>query len=205
MYNLLVFVTMKNIISKFRALLYVSHFQSYFVQSFASYSSLPPKSIILFNDYFENLFFNNRNILKENRNNYWQVSQICKAYTLCIQRNGNYFSLSHKWLGRISSKFCAPVIHTNVKKDVCRIVPACILRIQSYQHHHMSSSYNAFFWYPFIFLLNAWFLNKLFTPFLYLYLHYNNCNDFIATKYIYTRWNLSSSAFYYYQNTLYKI
>lgn len=129
----------------------------------------------------------------------------CKAYTLCIQRNGNYFSLSHKWLGRIPFKFCAPIIHTNVKKDVCKIVPVCILRIQSYKHHHMSSSYNAFFWYPLIFLLNAWFVNKLFTPFLYLYLHYNNCNDFIATKYIYTRWNLSSSAFYYYQNTIYKI
>lgn len=129
----------------------------------------------------------------------------CKAYTLCIQRNGNYFSLSHKWLGRIPFKFCAPNIHTNVKKDVCKIVPVCILRIQSYQHHHMSSSYNAFFLYPLIFLLKAWFVNKLFTPFLYLYLHYNNCNDFIATKYIYTSWNLSSSAFYYYQNTIHKI
>lgn len=129
----------------------------------------------------------------------------CKAYTLCIQRNGNYFSLSHKWLGRIPFKFCAPNIHTNVKKDVCKIVPVCILRIQFYQHHHMSSSYNAFFWYPLIFLLNAWFVNKLFTPFLCLYLHYNNCNDFIATKYIYTRWNLSSAAFYYYQNTIHKI
>lgn len=91
----------------------------------------------------------------------------CKAYTLCIQRNGNYFSLSHKWLGRIPFKFCAPIIHTNVKKDVCKIVPVCILRIQSYQHHHMSSSYNALFWYPLIFLLNAWFVNKPFTPFLY--------------------------------------
>lgn len=129
----------------------------------------------------------------------------CKAYTLCTQRNGNYFSLSHKWLGRIPFKFCAPIIHTNVKKDVCKIVPVCILRIQFYQHHHMSSSYNAFFWYPLIFLLNAWFVNKLFTPFLCLYLHYNNCNDFIATKYIYTRWNLSSAAFYYYQNTIHKI
>lgn len=129
----------------------------------------------------------------------------CKAYTLCIQRNGNYFSLSHKWLGRIPFKFCAPNIHTNVKKDVCKIVPVCILRIQSYKHHHMSSSYNAFFLYPLIFLLKAWFVNKLFTPFLYLYLHYNNCNDFIATKYIYTSWNLSSSAFYYYQNTIHKI
>lgn len=129
----------------------------------------------------------------------------CKAYTLCIQRNGNYFSLSHKWLGRIPFKFCAPIIHINVKKDVCKIVPVRILRIQSYQHHHMSSSYNAFFWYPLIFLLNAWFVNKLFTPFLYLYLHYNNCTDFFATTYIYTRWNLSSLAFYYYQNTIYKI
>lgn len=129
----------------------------------------------------------------------------CKAYTLCTQRNGNYFSLSHKWLGRIPFKFCAPIIHTNVKKDVCKIVPVCILRIQFYQHHHMSSSYNAFFWYPLIFLLNAWFVNKLFTPFLCLYLHYNNCNDFFATTYIYTRWNLSSSAFYYYQNTIHKI
>lgn len=129
----------------------------------------------------------------------------CKAYTLCIQRNGNYFSLSHKWLGRIPFKFCAPIIHTNLKKDVCKIVPVCILRIQSYQHHHMSSSYNAFFLYPLIFLLNAWFVNKLFTPFLYLYLHYNDCTDFFATTYIYTRWNLSSSAFYYYQNTIYKI
>lgn len=129
----------------------------------------------------------------------------CKAYTLCTQRNGNYFSLSHKWLGRIPFKFCAPIIHTNVKKDECKIVPVCILRIQSYKHHHMSSSYNAFFWYPLIFLLNAWFVNKLFTPFLCLYLHYNNCNDFFATTYIYTRWNLSSSAFYYYQNTIHKI
>lgn len=129
----------------------------------------------------------------------------CKAYTLCIQRNGNYFSLSHKWLGRNPFKFCAPIIHTNLKKDVCKIVPVCILRIQSYQHHHMSSSYNAFFWYPLIFLLNAWFVNKLFTPFLYLYLHYNDCTDFFTTTYIYTRWNLSSSAFYYYQNTIHKI
>lgn len=129
----------------------------------------------------------------------------CKAYTLCTQRNGNYFSLSHKWLGRIPFKFCAPIIHTNVKKDECKIVPVCILRIQFYQHHHMSSSYNAFFWYPLIFLLNAWFVNKLFTPFLCLYLHYNNCNDFNATKYIYTKWNLSSAAFYYYQNTIHKI
>lgn len=87
MYNLLVFVTMKNIISKFRASAYVSHFQSYFVQSFASYSSKITTKIkyTLQWLFWERILQQYTYSKKKYRNNYWRVSQNAK-HTPCAYK-----------------------------------------------------------------------------------------------------------------------